>query len=97
VCVADATQTSSAESWAQDRTGEFVSKTRREARALNKEQGGAAKGDRLIDEEGGGFVPPSEAVGVGFAKKPERTLDLEGLSFQQVYTRACLLTHLLSD
>lgn len=70
-------QTASAESWAQDRTGEFVSKTRREARALNKGQKGGAVGSV---EEDVGYVPPEP--GMAF-KKPERTLDLEGLSFSQ--------------
>jgi pre-mRNA-splicing helicase BRR2 len=85
-------QKASAESWAADRQGEFVRKTKGEARTLNQRAADAGKGV-IIDEDQVGFVPPPPEAGAGgtggagagaaAVKKPEKTLDLEALSFAQ--------------
>jgi len=82
-------QKASAESWAADRQGEFVRKTKGEARTLNQRAAAAGKGVIIDDEDQVGFIPPppEAAVGgaapAGLSKKPEKTLDLESLSFAQ--------------
>lgn len=78
----------SAESWAADRQGEFVRKTKGEARTLNQRAADAGKGVIIDDEDQAtGFIPPPVAAEAGGAagagKKPEKTLDLEALSFAQ--------------
>ncbi len=82
-------QKASAESWAADRQGEFVRKTKGEARTLNQRAAAAGKGVIIDDEDQVGFIPPppEAAVGgaapAGLSKKPEKTLDLDSLSFAQ--------------
>lgn len=63
-------------------------KTKGEARTLNQRAADAGKGVIIdADEQGAGFIPPppsqAEAGGAAGAKKPEKTLDLEALSFAQ--------------
>ena len=43
-------QKASAESWTQDRIGEFASKARQEARALNRGKGGGPGGNSLLED-----------------------------------------------
>ncbi len=77
-------QKASAESWAADRQGEFVRKTKGEARDLGKGAGDGRSGVIVEDEQG--YVPTDEAAGAAggkAGKKPQQTLDLEALSFSQ--------------
>jgi pre-mRNA-splicing helicase BRR2 len=69
-------QTASAESWAQDRQGEFVRQTRQEARKLNREARGGGAGE--ADDDGLALPVTGEAF-----RKPEKALDLEALAFEK--------------
>ncbi|EWM22383.1 u5 small nuclear ribonucleoprotein helicase [Nannochloropsis gaditana] len=84
-------QKATAESWAADRQGEFVRKTKGEARGLGggREEGrGAGRAGGLVEDEVG-YVPTGDGGMVGggkegkAGKKPQQSLDLEALSFSQ--------------
>jgi pre-mRNA-splicing helicase BRR2 len=66
------TQKASAESWTQDRIGEFASKARKEARALNKDK------DDTGFEEG-----KSSSSARGLAPSQEKVLSLDDLVFAE--------------
>ena len=76
-------QKASAESWTQDRIGEFASKARQEARALNRGKGGGPGGNSLLEDVeetvGGPRLSRTGDRGTG----GEKLLDLEGLQFTQ--------------
>lgn len=77
-------QKASAESWAADRQGEFVRKTKGEARDLAGREGGRGGG---VVEDAQGYVLTEEGgmvkVGGREGKKPQQVLDLEALGFSQ--------------
>lgn len=70
----------SAESWTQDRMGEFANKARREARALNRVRD--VNGVANTAEEGEEIVGFSGAAATS-GKFGERILDMESLQFEQ--------------
>ena len=76
-------QKASAESWTQDRIGEFASKARQEARALNRGKDGGPGGNSLLEDVeetvGGPRLSRAGDRGTG----GEKLLDLEGLQFTQ--------------
>ena len=76
-------QKASAESWTQDRIGEFASKARQEARALNRGKDGGPGGNSLLEDVeetvGGPRLSRTGDRGTG----GEKLLDLEGLQFTQ--------------
>lgn len=68
----------SAESWVADRMGDFASKARQDARAMNK-KAAAPTGASAVNA---GDVEEAIGTGDGYGdKKPERLLDLEALTF----------------
>eukprot|EP01038_Epipyxis_sp_PR26KG_P008839 gene8839-11930_t len=69
-------QKASAESWTQDRIGQFASKARREARSLNKSDN--PQEDEMDEEE-----RVNNKSDVSFLSRSEKILDLEGLSFNE--------------
>jgi pre-mRNA-splicing helicase BRR2 len=74
-------QTSSAESWTQDRIGEMTNKARREARALSKSGSTANDGNMdVIDESAINISAGSDVVNI---TGQEMFIDLEGLQFNQ--------------
>lgn len=86
-------QKASAESWTQDRIGEFANKARREARALNKKGVGSDGASSSLQPDGdidtlapislASTTTTKASSAQGKAVTAERTLDLDSLQFRQ--------------